>query len=241
MGRAVCAAVDADPDLQLVAAVAPRAAGERCGTVAAVADLDALIEAGAEVVVDFTVAAAARDNLGWCADHGLHVVEGTSGLSAEDVDAIRASFTRSNCVIAANFSISAVLMMRFAEMAAPFFDTAEIIEMHHDGKADAPSGTAVATAQRMVAASSDWGADPTKHEVLGGARGATVGGVRVHAVRMRGMVGSQEVLLGAAGQTLTIRHDTFDRTSYMPGVVLAIKQIRSFPGLTIGLDAFLGL
>ena len=127
-----------------------------------------------------------------------------------------------NCVLAANFAISAVLMMRFAELAAPFFDTAEIIELHHDAKADAPSGTALRTAQRMAAASGEWAPDPTTHEVIPGARGGVgPAGIRLHAVRMRGMVAHQEVILGAQGQSLTIRQDSYDRASFMPGVVLA--------------------
>ena len=127
-------------------------------------------------------------------------------------------------------------------MAAPWFDTAEIIELHHDAKVDAPSGTAVATAQRMAAASADWAADPTQHEVYPGARGGEgPAGIRVHSVRMRGMVAHQEVVLGAQGQTLTIRQDSYDRLSYMPGVVLACTRIAEFPGLTVGLDSFLGV
>jgi len=135
-----------------------------------------------------------------------------------------------------------VLMMRFAEMAAPFFDTAEIIELHHDRKIDAPSGTAMATARRMAAASGDWAADPTEHEDPVGARGGVgPGGIRLHAVRMRGMMAHQEVVLGTQGQTLTIRQDSYDRTSFMPGMVLACERIADHPGLTIGLDALLGL
>jgi 4-hydroxy-tetrahydrodipicolinate reductase len=145
-------------------------------------------------------------------------------------------------MIAANFAIGAVLMMRFAEMASPFFDTAEIIEIHHDGKADSPSGTAVTTAQRMAAASSNWAKDPTKHEVIPGARGAKgPANIPIHAVRMRGTVANQEVILGAQSQTLTIRHDTIDRESFMPGVVLACKKIAEHKGLTLGLDSFLGI
>jgi 4-hydroxy-tetrahydrodipicolinate reductase len=133
-------------------------------------------------------------------------------------------------------------MMRFAELAAPYFETAEVIELHHDAKADAPSGTAMMTVQRMAAASPTWSADPTKEEIVSGARGG-VGptGIHVHSVRLRGLVAHQEVLLGTAGQTLTIRHDSYDRSSFMPGVVLAVKQIASRPGLTLGLDALLGL
>ena len=154
--------------------------------------------------------------------------------------ACRAAFTTSNCLIASNFAISAVLMMRFAEQAAPYFDTAEIIELHHDQKVDAPSGTAVTTARRMAAASAEWAADPTKHELYPGARGgAGPAGIRLHSVRMRGMVAHQEVILGAAGQTLTIRQDSYDRSSYMPGVVLACKRVADHPGVTEGLDAVL--
>lgn len=151
-------------------------------------------------------------------------------------------FSGSNCLIASNFAISAVLMMRFAELAAPYFDTAEIIELHHDGKIDAPSGTAISTAERMAAASSEWAPDPTQHEPYPGARGSVgPGGIRLHSVRMRGMVAHQEVILGAQGQTLTIRQDSYDRSSYMPGVVLACKRIAHLPGLTLGLDAVLGV
>ena len=246
MGRTVAAAVDTDPALDLVATVDPHAAGaELFGTTVA-ASLDALAEAGAEVVVDFTVAPAARDTLPWLAAHGMHAVVGTTGFSDDDLEAFRSAFTTSSCLIASNFSISAVLMMRFAELAAPWFETAEIIELHHDQKIDAPSGTAVTTAQRMQAAragaAGEWPADPTEHEVYAGARGgAGPGGIRVHSVRMRGMVAHQEVILGALGQTLTLRQDSYDRSSYMPGVVLACKHVAEHPGLTLGLDALLGV
>jgi 4-hydroxy-tetrahydrodipicolinate reductase len=133
------------------------------------------------------------------------------------------------------------LMMRFAEMAAPFFETAEVIELHHDQKTDAPSGTASLTARRMAAASKDWADDPTTTLVAPGARGGLVDGIPVHSVRMRGMVAHQEVLLGTTGQTLSIRHDSYDRASFMPGVLLAVRKIAEMPGLTIGLDALLGL
>jgi 4-hydroxy-tetrahydrodipicolinate reductase len=144
-------------------------------------------------------------------------------------------------VIAPNFAISAVLMMRFAELAAPFFDTAEVIELHHDGKVDAPSGTAIRTAERMAAASPDWAPDPTEREVYPGTRGGIgPAGIRLHAVRMRGMIAHQEVILGALGQTLTIRQDSYDRDGFMPGVILACKRIAEHPGVTIGLEPFLG-
>ena len=213
MGTAVCAAVDGDPALDLVAAVDPFAAGqERAGVVIA-ASLEALATASAQVVVDFTVAGAARETLPWVAAHGMHAVVGTTGFDSHDVERFRSAFSSSNCLIAANFAIGAVLMMRFAELAAPFFETAEIIELHHDAKADAPSGTAVTTATRMAAARNEpWAADPTKHEVYDGARGGLgPSGIRVHAVRMRGMIASQEVILGTTGQTLTVRHDTLDK------------------------------
>jgi 4-hydroxy-tetrahydrodipicolinate reductase len=179
-------------------------------------------------------------NLSWLALHGVHAVVGTTGFSDEDLDQFESQFQSSNCLIAANFAIGAVLMMKFAEQAAPYFETAEIIEFHHDAKADAPSGTAMATAKRLAAASSDWAPDPTKTVVAEGARGGKgPADIRVHAVRMRGMTAHQEVILGTAGQTLSIRHDSYDRSSFMPGVVLACKKIADHKGLTIGLDAFL--
>ena len=243
MGTAVCAAVAADPALTLVAAVDPHAAGHVREGVTVAAEPRALVDAGCQVAVDFTVATAARTTLPFLALHGIHAVVGTTGFTAEDLALFRSEFSGSNCLIASNFAISAVLMMRFAELAAPWFDTAEIIELHHDQKIDAPSGTAVTTAQRMAAArAGDWPADPTQHEVYPGARGGEgPGRVRVHSVRMRGMVAHQEVILGAQGQTLTIRQDSYDRLSYMPGIVLACKRIADFPGFTVGLDAFLGI
>lgn len=247
MGRAVCAAVAADAALELVAAVDPYAVGEQLDVgggraVAVAAELSALSEVGAEVIVDFTVVDSARVTLPWAAQHGIHAVVGTTGFSSDDIDGFRRSFVQSNCLIASNFAISAVLMMRFAELAAPWFETAEIIELHHDGKVDAPSGTAVATAERMAAASAEWAPDPTRHEVYPGARGGKgPAGIKVHSLRIRGMVAHQEVILGTQGQTLTIRQDSYDRASYMPGVVLACKQIGQRPGLTIGLDALLGI
>ncbi len=144
-------------------------------------------------------------------------------------------------MIAPNFAIGAVLMMHFAELAAPYFETADIVETHHDAKVDAPSGTAMATAERMAAASSSWAPDPTTSTVLDSARGAELGGVRVHSLRVRGMVAHQEVVLGTTGQTLTIRHDSYDRASFMPGVVLAVKAVQDHPGVTVGLRSLLGL
>jgi 4-hydroxy-tetrahydrodipicolinate reductase len=249
MGRTVCEAVAADPSLELVAAVDPLHAGIDLRRIAEVesnllvaAAPEALVDAGAEVVVDFTVAKAARDNLAFAAEHGLHAVVGTTGFTDDDLARIAGSFNASSCLIAANFAIGAVLLMRFAEMAAPWFETAEIIELHHDGKIDAPSGTAMRTAERMAAASSSWAADPTTDHVVDGARGGSgPGGIPIHSVRLRGLFAHQEVLLGTAGQTVTIRHDTYDRTCYMPGVLLAVKRVGERPGLTLGLEPLLDL
>ena len=231
MGRTVCDAVQEADGLELVAEVDVDD------------DLDAFVDAGATVVVDFTVIDAARKNLPWLAEHGIHAVVGTSGFGDDDLDALRAAFTTSNCLVAANFAIGAVLSMRFAELAAPFFETAEVLELHHDGKKDAPSGTAMATVARMAAASAEWAPDPTENEVAPGARGGTAaGGIHVHAVRLRGVIASQEVILGTTGQTLSIRHDTFDRTSFMPGVVLACRKVSDLPDrLTTGIDSLLGV
>ena len=242
MGATVCAAVAADPDLELVAAVDPHHAGETIEGVTIADGPGALADAGAEVVVDFTVLDASRQNLHWLADHGMYAVVGTTGFTDDDLAAFRSEFSGSNCLIAPNFAIGAVLMMRFAELAAPHFETAEIIELHHDRKIDAPSGTAMRTAERMAAASGEWGEDPTTKTVVDGARGGVaVGGIHVHSVRLRGMVAHQEVLLGTTGETLSIRHDSYDRSSFMPGVVLAAKRVGGLPGLTIGLEALLDL
>ena len=246
MGATVCGAVIDDPDLELVAAVDPGAAGEKLRVVSRVAS-DLEVAAKAEhleslpaVMIDFTHLDAARHNLAWCAEQGVHAVVGTTGFGDEDLERFRATFTRSNCLIAPNFAIGAILMMRFAEMAAPWFETAEIIELHHDNKLDSPSGTAMRTAERMAAASPDWAADPTVTHTVDGARGGSgPAGIRMHAVRMRGMVAHQEVLLGTTGQTLSIRHDSYDRSSFMPGVVLGAKRIGHHPGVTVGLDSFL--
>lgn len=250
MGATVCQAVANDPALELVAAVDPHHAGLDLRSVAGIDDNSIQVAANAEellrqkvqVAVDFTRIEAARENLSFLAGHGIHAVVGTSGFTQDDYDAVRAEFTSSNCVIAPNFAIGAVLMTRFAELAAPFFETAEIIELHHDEKIDAPSGTAMHTVERMAAASGEWAPDPTSHHTLDGARGGVgPAGIHVHSVRLRGIVAHQEVLLGTTGQTLTIRHDSYDRTSFMPGVLLAVKRVGELPGLTVGLDAVLGV
>lgn len=249
MGSTVCRAVAADPDLQLVAAVDPHHSGIDLRQVAGVdvdiavaRDLGGFEHVGVDVAVDFTHLQAARENLLWLAGHGVHAVTGTTGFSADDLAELEAAFSASNCFLAPNFAIGAVLMMHMAALAAPWFETAEIIELHHDEKIDAPSGTAMLTAERMAAASGEWADDPTTTEVVPGARGSRgPGGIPVHSVRLRGMVAHQEVLLGTTGQSLSIRHDSYDRTSFMPGVLLAVKEVPKRPGVTVGLDTLLDL
>ncbi len=230
MGEEVCRSIDGDPTTELVARVD---LGD---------SLELLTEAAVDVVVDFTVLSVARETLAFAAANGIHAVVGTTGFSDEDLAGFRTAFTTSNALIAPNFAIGAVLMIRFAELAAPHFETAEIIEIHHDKKVDAPSGTATHTAERMAAASAEWADDPTTHQVYEGARGGVgPGDIHVHAVRMRGAVANQEVILGTTGQTLTIRHDTMDRTSFLPGVLVGVKNVANHPGVTVGLDSYLGL
>ena len=242
MGAEVCRSVRADVALELVAAVDPFRVGVEVEGVVIAGDTSAVLAAGSEVAIDFTTHDACMGNLRWCSANSIHAIVGTTGFSATDIEELRGLFTKSNCLIASNFAIGAVLMMRFAEIAAPFFETAEIIEYHHDAKIDAPSGTAMSTVARMAAAKDRWAPDPTKIEQLPGARGGKgAADIRVHSVRMRGVVANQEVILGTTGQTLVIRHDTTDRTSFMPGVMLAVKRIADFPGVTIGLDSFLNL
>ena len=184
-------------------------------------------------------------NLEFLITNGIDAVVGTTGFDDSRITHVKkllAAHPKVGLLIAPNFAIGAVLMMEFAQKAARYFESAEIIELHHPAKIDAPSGTAVATANRMAAASSEWAPDPTTHEVIAGARGGKgPGDIRLHAVRMRGMVAHQEVILGSAGQTLTIRQDSYDRISFMPGVVLACKKIAGLPGLTMGLEPALGL
>ena len=217
-------------------------AGPTVGDLQIAHDADSLVAAGAQVVVDFTHLDAARANLAWLAEAGIHAVVGTTGFDDVDLARFRSEFIRSNCVIAPNFAIGAILMMRLAADAAPYFETAEVIEYHHDQKVDAPSGTAMLTAERIAEASAQWADDPTTTTVVEGARGGEAQpGVRIHSVRMRGMVAHQEVVLGTTGQTLTIRHDSYDRTSFMPGVVMAAKAIADRPGVTVGLDVLLDL
>jgi 4-hydroxy-tetrahydrodipicolinate reductase len=238
MGRAVGRAVASADDLELVAAVDPEHGGDAEGVQIA-ATIDAL--ADADVAVDFTHPSAVMANVRWCLGHAVHIVVGTTGLSPEMLDQMRALADAgdANCVVAPNFALGSVLLLRFAAEAARFFDAAEIIELHHDGKADAPSGTAVATARAIEAArAGEWSA-PDAIGVDPSARGAVVDGVRVHAVRLPGLVAHEEVLFGGPGQVLTLRHDALDRSAFMPGVLLAVRSVADRPGLTVGLDALL--
>jgi 4-hydroxy-tetrahydrodipicolinate reductase len=209
-------------------------------------DLDQLT--GADVVVDFTHPGVVLDNLRWCVSHGLSVVVGTSGFDQGRLDEVTGWLDVApdvRVLVVPNFSVGAVLMMRFATQAARFFPSAEIIELHHAGKADAPSGTAGRTAALIAGARREAGQGPAPDATVSevpGARGATVEGVRVHSVRLTGLVAHQEVLLGGPGETLTIRHDSLDRISFMPGVVVAVRGIAGLPpGLTVGLEGLLGL
>lgn len=233
MGSETCRAVEGADDLELVA---------RVGS----ADpLGALVEAGTQVVVDFTTQASVLANLEWCVEREVHAVVGTTGFTAERLDQVRDLLTAApgvGVLIAPNFSVGAVLMMRFAAQAAPLFESVEIVELHHPDKTDAPSGTAQRTAELVAAARSAAGSavmpDATA-SALDGARGAVVDGVRIHGVRLRGLVAHQEVLLGAAGETLTIRHDSLDRASFMPGVLLGVRSVVTRLGLTVGLEHLL--
>ena len=235
VGQAICAAVEAAADLELVA------------TVDKDDSLETLVTAGTQVVVDFTHPDVVMDNLKFVVENGIHAVVGTTGFDAGRLDTVRswlAERPEVGVLIAPNFAIGAVLSMKFAQAAARFFDSVEVIELHHPNKADAPSGTAYRTAQLIAKARAEAGVgrspDATSTE-LEGARGADVDGVRVHSVRLAGLVAHQEVLLGTQGETLTIRHDSIDRSSFAPGVLLGVREIGSRPGLTIGIDPLLDL
>jgi 4-hydroxy-tetrahydrodipicolinate reductase len=233
VGAVVCRAVEAADDTELVAAVDVDD------------EVDGLVTGGAEVVVDFTHPDVVMDNLEFCIDHGIHAVVGTTGFDDDRLATLRGWLQASpatGVLVAPNFSIGAILMMRFAAEAAPFYDSVEVLELHHPDKADAPSGTARRTAELVARARREAGRGPVPDATstgLEGARGADVDGVRVHAMRIRGLVAHQEVVLGGLGETLTIRHDSLDRASFTPGVLTGIRQVRSHPGLTVGLESFL--
>ncbi|MGB2766157.1 MAG: 4-hydroxy-tetrahydrodipicolinate reductase [Propionicimonas sp.] len=234
MGAEVCRAVEAAADLELVAGVDQ-------------GDPRDLLAERAEVVVDFTTPDAVMGNIDWCVERGIHIVVGTTGFTPQRLSAVRellAEHPGVGVIIASNFSIGAILTMRFAEQAARFYESVEIIELHHANKVDAPSGTARTTAERIAAARAAAGLaaipDATTDE-LDGARGAEIEGIHVHGVRLRGLVAHQEVLFGTEGEILTIRHDSLHRSSFMPGVLAAVRGVVDRPGLTLGIDELLGL
>lgn len=241
MGGLVAEAVAAEEGLEPAGLFDPGRAGMVVAGTPVSADPD-VIE-GADVVVEFTTPDVVMANLARWYRMGVHAVVGTSGFTENRIAEVRGFWRSSppNCLIAPNFSIGAVLMMRFAELAAEHFAAAEIIELHHDRKADAPSGTAVASAARLGAAMQEQRRAVESAELVDGARGADVDGIRVHAVRLPGLLAHQEVLLGNPGELLTIRHDSTDRSSFLPGVLLAIRSVARLPGVTIGIESLLGL
>lgn len=234
MGSEVCRAVDSADDLDLVAMID---SGEI---------LNFVSDAGAQVVVDFTHPDVVMDNIRYCIDEGIHLVVGTTGFDRARLDTVRSWVQAApepvGVVIAPNFAVGAVLMMEFAARAARYYESVEIVELHHAGKADAPSGTARRTAELVAAARAEAGAgeipDATT-TAMDGARGAVVSGLHVHSVRLPGLIAHQEVILGAPGEALTIRHDSLNRASFMPGVLLAVRSVSKRPGLTVGLESLL--
>lgn len=232
MGQTVCAAVNGAEDLELVAELD---AGD---------DLAKLIQASAQVVIDFTVPDAVMGNLEFLAKNNVHAVVGTTGFTDQRLTQVHDIFKDSsaNVLIAPNFGVGAVLMMQFAAKAAPYFDSVEIIEMHHPRKVDAPSGTAKRTAELIAESRKNNPAMPdATSDAIAGARGADVSGIPVHSIRAQGLVAHQEVIFGGLGETLTIRHDSLDRESFMPGVLLAVRKISETKGVTFGLEGLLGL
>jgi 4-hydroxy-tetrahydrodipicolinate reductase len=235
IGSEAVRAVEAADDMELVAALGR---GDK---------LEALVEAGAQVVVELTTPASVMGNLDFCVRHGIHAVVGTTGWTDERLAQLNTSLAASpqtGVLIAPNFSIGAVLTMKFAQQAARYFESVEVVELHHPNKADAPSGTATRTAQLIAAARAEAGCAPQPDATvtaLDGARGADVDGVPVHAIRLRGLLAHQEVLLGGEGETLTIRHDSLHHSSFMPGILLGVRRVVDTPGLTFGLEHFLDL
>lgn len=250
MGLMVCRTVVEADDLALAAAIDRSKVGQSIGDLVGhpevgvpISDeLDRLLEAEVEVAIDFTHPDVVMDNVRWCVTHAVHLVVGTSGISQDDLreiaELIDDEGSESNVIVAPNFALGAVLMQRFARQAARYLPAVEVIELHHDRKADAPSGTAVATVRAIREARGEvWHGPPA--ESLEGARGGDVDGIRVHSVRLPGLVAHHEVIFGGEGQTLTIRHDSTDRSSFMPGVLMAVRAVMRRPGLTVGLDPLL--
>ncbi|MGW0122718.1 4-hydroxy-tetrahydrodipicolinate reductase [Streptomyces sp. NPDC003327] len=235
IGSEAVKAVEAAEDMELVAALSR---GDR---------LEALTEAGAQVVVELTTPDSVMANLDFCVGHGIHAVVGTTGWTEDRLARLHtwlAASPETGVLIAPNFSIGAVLTMKFAQIAAPYFESVEVVELHHPNKVDAPSGTATRTAQLIAEARSKAGCAPQPDATataLDGARGADVDGVPVHAVRLRGLLAHQEVLLGGEGETLTVRHDSLHHSSFMPGILLGARRVTTAPGLTFGLEHFLDL
>ncbi|MFC9789959.1 4-hydroxy-tetrahydrodipicolinate reductase [Rhodococcus sp. NPDC127528] len=235
VGRTICEAVEAAPDLELVATVDQ---GD---------PIEKFVDTRTQVVVDFTNPDVVMGNLEFLVANGIHAVVGTTGFDEDRLAQVQRWLTERpevGVLIAPNFAIGAVLSMRFAEQAARFFDSVEVIELHHPNKLDAPSGTAYRTAALIAAARAKAGRGPSPDATtteLDGARGADVDGVRVHSVRLAGLVAHQEILLGTQGETLTIRHDSIDRNSFVPGVLLSVREIGGRPGLTVGIDPLLDL
>lgn len=249
MGKEVCRAVLDDSETELYGAIDVEGVGQDIGSLIGRAPVgvevgsldDALANGEAQVLVDFTFASAVMDNIRTAAQRGVHIVVGTTGLTDDNKVEIKKLCADNgvNAIIAPNFAIGAVLMMKFAEMAARYMNRAEIIELHHDQKRDAPSGTAMQTAKLI--APKIKGPKVQSEEILAGSLGGELEHVRVHSVRLPGFVAHQEVIFGGVGQALTIRHDSIDRTSFMPGVLMAVKAVREYPGVTIGLDKIMDL
>lgn len=232
MGSEVCRAVEGADDLQLVARVD---SGD---------DLQGLVDAGAEVAVEFTVPSSVKENVAFCLRNNIHAVVGATGLSEDDIEELGglARAGDANLFVAPNFAVGAVLMMRFAAQAAPHFERVEIVERHHEKKVDAPSGTSLRTAEAIHEARSEpWLDEVEGGESLRGARGGDARGVRIHSLRLPGSVAHQEVLFGSPGETLTVRHDSLDRASFMPGVLLAVRAVGSLTEPTVGLEHLLDL
>ncbi|MBV7243846.1 MULTISPECIES: 4-hydroxy-tetrahydrodipicolinate reductase [Streptomyces] len=235
IGSEAVRAIEAADDLELVAALGR---GDK---------LETLADAGAQAVVELTTPASVMGNLDFCVRHGIHAVVGTTGWTDERLAQLTTWLDNSpgtGVLIAPNFSIGAVLTMKFAAQAARYFESVEVVELHHPNKVDAPSGTATRTAQLIAAARAEAGSAPQPDATataLDGARGADVDGVPVHAIRLRGLLAHQEVLLGGEGETLTIRHDSLHHSSFMPGILLGVRRVATTPGLTFGLEHFLDL
>ncbi|WP_267246115.1 4-hydroxy-tetrahydrodipicolinate reductase [Streptomyces sp. PR69] len=235
IGSEAVRAVEAAEDMELVAALGR---GDK---------LETLVDQGVQVAVELTTPASVMGNLDFLVRHGIHAVVGTTGWTDERLAHLRTSLDaapQTGVLIAPNFSIGAVLTMKFAQIAAPYFESVEVVELHHPNKADAPSGTATRTAQLIAAARAEAGCAPQPDATttaLDGARGADVDGVPVHAVRLRGLLAHQEVLLGGEGETLTVRHDSLHHSSFMPGILLGVRRVVGAPGLTFGLEHFLDL